>query len=316
MGVHSYFGIPMISHAGETIGHICLLGEEPLAESDKAESYLKIFSARAAAELERLQIEREIIQHRDNLKELVDEQTATLRQAKEVAESANRAKSEFLARMTFELKTPLSTVLGYAALLHEGEEALTESQQKFINNIITAGWHLDHVIGEILDVSEIESGELVTKHSKCNVIECLSESIKVQELIAKQRGIKIGFLYDTKADLNIFADRSRVIQIFSNLINNAIKFNRDNGLVKIKIEPVDDKKIRISISDTGEGVSEQDQQKVFEKFERLSENDGWITGTGVGLAITKRLVEYMGGQIGIQSVPEEGSTFWVEFNSI
>lgn len=316
MGVNSYFGIPMQSHSGETIGHVCILGEEPIAELDIAESYLKIFAARAAAELERLKIERENLQQREHLKQLVDEQTANLRQAKEIAVKANRAKSEFLARMTFELKTPLSTVLGYAALLQEGEEALSLNQQNFVNNIIKAGWHLDHVIGEILDVSQIESGDLITKHTKCNVMECVGESVVIQELIARKRHIKIVRLFDTDADSYIFADRSRVIQIFSNLINNAIKFNRDNGRVIIKIEPVDGGRIRISVSDTGEGIGKEDQQKVFEKFERLDENGGWITGTGVGLAITKRLVEYMGGQIGMRSTPGEGSTFWVEFNSI
>jgi len=316
MEVHSYFGIPMQSHSGETIGHICMLGEEPLAEAEIAESYFKIFAARAGAELERLKMERENLRHQENMKQLIDEQTATLRQAKEIAEIANRAKSEFLARMTFELKTPLSTVLGYAALLQEGEEALSESQQKFISNIITAGWHLDHVIGEILDVSQIESGELITQHSKCNLMECLGESIKVQEIIARQRGIKIGCLYDTHTAPHIYADKGRIIQIFSNLINNAIKFNHDNGLVKIKIEPIEPNRIRVSVIDTGDGINVEDQHKVFEKFERFGGNEGWITGTGVGLAITKRLVEYMGGQIGMRSVPNEGSTFWVEFNSM
>jgi len=315
MGVHSYFGAPMISNSGEIIGHICILGEKPLAETKKAESYFNIFVTRAAAELERLKLEREIIHHRDKLKELVDEKMASLRHAKESAEAANQVKTEFLARMTFELKIPANSILGYAELLKEGNDSMSAEQQGFVDNIISAGWLLDNIINDVLDISLVETGELFINHTRCRVTECVNESIKMIECQAKEKSIRVVCLYDTDADACIVADKKRLKQIFTNLLSNAVKFNRDNSVVKVKITPVGKNKIRISIIDRGIGIAEEDQHKIFEKFERLDAEERWIGGTGIGLAITKRLVEHMGGCIGVDSVLGVGSTFWVEFAS-
>lgn len=313
MGVHSYFGVPLKSSIGETIGHICVLGNKPLAESNHAETYFNIFSARAATELERLQAEREAEQHRENLKELVDEKSTLLDQAKKLAEHAGRAKADFLSRMTFELRIPMNSILGYASLLSEGEEKLSSEQQKFIDNIIDAGWRLDNIIGEMLDISLLEAGELKTINTKCHVVEVVSECIKIFEPTAKQRGIKFICLFDTDANTHVMADRNRLKQVLTNLFSNAVKFNRDNSVVKVKIAPIKNK-IRISIADKGIGIKKENLHKVFEKFERLDADDSWVGGTGIGLALTKRLVEHMDGQIGVESELEEGSTFWIEFN--
>jgi signal transduction histidine kinase len=305
----------MTSNSGEIIGHICVLGEQSLAETENAKSYFNIFVTRASAELERLKIEREIIHHRDKLKELVDEKMASLRHAKESAEAANQVKTEFLARMTFELKIPVNSILGYAELLKEGDDALSAEQQGFIDNIISAGWLLDNVINDVLDISLAETGELFINHTRCRVTECIKESIKTIESQAKEKNIKIVCLYDASTDVRIVADKKRLMQIFMNLLSNAVKFNRDNSVVKVKITPAGINKIRISIIDRGVGIGEKDQHKIFEKFERLDAEECWIGGTGIGLAITKRLVEHMGGYIGVDSVLGEGSTFWVEFAS-
>lgn len=315
MGVHSYFGIPLKSRSDNVIGHICILGEKPLVESEKAENYFKIFAARAANELERLQEEREVTQHRENLKKLVDEKSTLLDQAKKLVEHASRTKSEFLSRMTFELRIPMNSILGYASLLREGEDKLSPEQQKFIDNIIHAGWRLDNLISEMLDISLIEAGELKTNDVKCHVVDAVSECIKIFEPPAKQRGINIVCLYDTSAETYILADKDRLKQVLTNLLSNAVKFNRDKSLVRVKIVPVNNK-IQISITDKGVGIEKDDLQKVFDKFERLDADESWVGGTGIGLAITKRLVEHMGGEIGVESEVGKGSTFWINFDPI
>lgn len=313
-GVHSYFGIPLKSHAGKLIGHICILGETPVMGSDNAELHFEIFAARAAAELDRYKIERELVEHRENLKQLVDEKTVLLNQTRVLAERADRAKADFLSCMTFELRTPMNTILGYASLLSEGEERLSEEQQQFVDNIISAGWHLDNVLSEILDLSQAEEGALEVFNDKCCLTDCISESIKVIEQHSKRRGMKVVCLYDSYIDAYILADKSRLMQVMVNLLSNAVKFNRDKGLIKVKIRQYG-KKIRVSVIDRGHGINKEDQERIFEKFERLDADDYWVEGTGVGLALTKRLVEHMGGQIGIESSPGDGSTFWVEFEA-
>lgn len=313
MGVNSYYGIPLTSQQGEIIGHICIFGATPLAETDYAEEYFRIFAGRASSELQRLKVENELVKHRDNLKALVDEKTASLRKAKELTERAIQAKSIFLSRMSHELNTPMNAILGFAELMKDDIEVLSDDHKEYISKICETGWHLNSMIREILDISKIEVGEIETKMVVCDVKSALDECIKRVNSKATIKKINIRFDNELLPNAHVLADKARLKQIFTHLLTNAIKFNIDNGSVIINISKGDNDAIRVSVSDTGLGIAEEDKNKVFHKFERLESDKACIAGTGIGLALTKRLVEHMGGKIGLSSEVGKGSTFWVEF---
>jgi len=313
MGVHSYYGIPLTSELGETIGHICILGVDPLAEADYAEDYFRIFASRASSELQRLKVENELIKHRDHLKELVDEKTASLSRSKELAEQASQAKSVFLSRMSHELNTPMNAILGFAELIKDDIDLLSLDHKEYISKICETGWHLNNMIGDILDISKIEVGEIETNIVKCDVKSILDDCIKTVNSKAIDKGIEIRFDNNLWQNARVLADMTRLKHIYTHLLTNAIKFNNTNGFVIISITNGEFDCVRVSVSDTGMGISEENQNKVFDQFERLESDKACIAGTGVGLAITKRLVEHMGGKIGLNSVVGKGTTVWVEF---
>ncbi len=231
--------------------------------------------------------------------------------ATEEALHANKVKSEFLSNMSHELRTPMNAILGFGQLLILEKTELTESQKGHVNEILDAGYHLLNLINEVLDLAKIESGKLEIFMWEVNVDEIMQQSLALikPQLIARQ--IELTDNICGKGYM-IHADAIRFKQVLINLLSNAVKYNCENGCITVDSELIDNQRLRIRVMDTGKGLTEQDISKLFMSFERLDKGDT-VEGAGIGLVITKNLVELMGGTIGVESIPGEGSTFWVEF---
>ena len=237
-----------------------------------------------------------------------------LESAKSVAEKANRAKSEFLSSMSHELRSPLNAILGFAQLMESAAPLPTAPQAARIAQILQAGWHLLKLINEILDLAVIESGQVSLSMEHVSLAEVMSECQSMMEPQAQQRGIHMTF---PKFDNPTFvrADRRRLKQIVINLLSNAIKYNQEEGKVVVDYTVSGPERIRISFTDTGKGLPPDKLAQLFQPFNRLGQEAGVVAGTGIGLIVTKRLTEMMGGVLGVESTPGIGSVFWCELTS-
>ena len=236
---------------------------------------------------------------------------AELTNAKSAAEKANLAKSDFLSSMSHELRTPLNAILGFAQLMDSDVPPPTESQKGGIAQILQAGWYLMELINEILDLAMIESGRMSWSIEPMSLSEVMAECQTMIEPQAQKRGIRISFPQTTDPWF-IKADRTRVKQVLINLLSNAIKYNHVGGSVVVSCGPGAANCLRVSVRDSGAGLSPDKVAQLFQPFNRLGQEVGAEEGTGIGLVVTKRLVELMGGAIGVTSEVGEGSEFWIE----
>jgi signal transduction histidine kinase/AmiR/NasT family two-component response regulator len=229
------------------------------------------------------------------------------------ADQANLAKSEFLSSMSHELRTPLNAILGFAQLIEGGVPPPTIPQKRSLDQILKAGWYLLDLINEILDLAQIESGKLSLSVEPIALAEVMRESKAMIEAQAEKRGIRVVFR-QLDVPFRIQADRTRVKQILINLLSNAVKYNREGGTVTVECAVTGTERVRISVTDTGEGLTAEQMTQLFQPFNRLGQEGRVGEGTGIGLVVCKRLVELMGGLIGVRSAVGSGSVFWIELN--
>ena len=233
-------------------------------------------------------------------------ETAILK-SKEEAEEANHAKSEFLSIMSHELRTPLNAILGFTQLLNY-EKTLSNEQQSHLNEINNAGNLLLELVNQILDLSRIEKGHVQLSIEKIDLCSMFEKCRSMVSPLALKNNITLNI--ETQIDGHVTADYTRLKQVMLNLLSNAIKYNNENGSITTNVS-LKGSNVRISIMDTGTGIADEFLSEIFQPFNRLS-NDSTIEGTGIGLSISKQLIEMMGGSIGVSSKINDGSIFWIE----
>jgi PAS domain S-box-containing protein len=227
------------------------------------------------------------------------------------AEQANKAKSTFLSNMSHELRTPLNAILGFGQILAAPAFPLTaEKRQEFVGHIVKAGKHLLVLINEVLDLAKVESGTVSLSLEPVVLSDIMHACREMIAPLADKRGIRLAFAVD--ASLHVLADPTRLKQVLLNLMSNAVKYNRKGGALQVDCTSLPAERVRITVRDDGAGLDAAQLAQLFQPFSRLGQENGGEEGTGIGLTVTKRLVELMGGEIGASSTVGVGSTFWIE----
>jgi signal transduction histidine kinase/CheY-like chemotaxis protein len=322
-GVHVYMVIPMIA-AGELIGGLSFggaTGEFPpeqvsIAQEAATQLAIAITQARLYERVTRQaeELEQRVRERTGELSaanQQLEREMAERRRAEAAADRANRLKSEFLSRMSHELRTPLNAILGFAQLLELEVQRLADRES--VEQILKGGRHLLGLINEILDIARIEAGRLPLSPEPVQVGDAIQRALDLARPLAATRVIELETTGAALHAQHVWADQQRLQQVLLNLLSNGIKYNRDGGRLTVACEEVANGRLRISVKDTGPGISPALQERLFQPFDRLGAEQHGVEGTGLGLVLSKRLVEAMGGTIGAESVPGEGSTFWVEF---
>ncbi len=251
------------------------------------------------------------VTERKRLDQVLRLQHIELEQSKSVAEKANLAKSDFLSSMSHELRSPLNAIIGFAQLMESERPAPNASQQGSIEQILQAGWYLLELINEILDLALIESGRLTPSMEPVSLGDVLAECQDIVTPQATKHGIATMFP-TMRTPLVVHADRTRLKQVLINLLSNAIKYNRPAGTVSVACAARNEGIVRVTVTDTGEGLTDDQTGQLFQSFNRLGRENSGEEGTGIGLVVSKRLIELMHGVIGVESTVGVGSAFWIE----
>ncbi|MES2296470.1 MAG: ATP-binding protein [Pseudomonadota bacterium] len=290
-----------------------------LSEIEQRTRALETSNSEIAREAdERSRAQQEVMRLNAQLEQRVHERTmqleatnAELAMAMQAAEDANAAKSSFLSSMSHELRTPLNAILGFAQILNsEALPSTLQQKKEFAGHILKSGRHLLTLINEILDLAKVESGKVTLSMEPVALREILAECRSMIEPLADSRHIRV--LFPEHGSYIVLADRTRLKQVLLNLLSNAVKYNREQGAVVLDCSLVGPQRVRLSVQDTGLGLSAAQLDALFEPFNRLGQEGGAEEGSGIGLVVTKRLVELMGGAIGVTSSIGVGTVFWIE----
>lgn len=301
-GIRFYAGVPL-TIKGQNVGSLCAIDTVP--REGISDHDLNILKQLAEVAIDLLELR---ITHAQ-----LEVKSGHVEEARAIAERANLAKTEFLSRMSHELRTPLNAILGFAQLL--AMEDLASDQKQSAKEIVKGGHHLLGLINEVLDISRIEAGQISLSVEPVSARDLIDECISLVGPLATPRGISLASEVDADCDVHILADRQRLKQVILNLLANAVKYNRENGSVRVTCE-YGDETCTINVEDTGPGISVAKQALLFVPFERLGAENSAIEGTGLGLALSSRLVDAMGGMIDIESAVGRGSKFSLEFPTV
>ncbi len=258
---------------------------------------------------DRLRARQALSDSREELERRVQERSQELMLARDQAQQASRAKSEFLSRMSHELRTPMNAILGFSQLM-ELDAGLDQRSQGYVTEILRAGRHLLELINEVLDLAQVEAGSIRLSLEPLALDVLVGDVLTLMGPLLQSQAVSVQVL-----DLRTFqvqADRTRLKQVMLNLLTNAVKYNRPGGQVLIRAERRPDGRLRIIVRDTGTGIAPERMSQLFEPFNRLGAEQRAIEGTGIGLSISRQLVELMHGDIGASSKPGEGSVFWLD----
>lgn len=296
--VRAYAGYPIAAPGGEIVGTLCLIHREPRTFSEVEKQTLVDLGKCVEVELKRTHLLK---------------LEAEARQLAEMAREASAAKSEFLSNMSHELRTPLNSILGFAQLLLMSQRnPLDERQSKHVAQIAEGGQYLLNLIDGLLDLEKVETGKIHFNIMDVMVQDVLDDCVSLIESHAEKSNIKV-FAPRQDTDLRIETDPIRLKQMLLNLLSNAVKYNHEGGEVRLMLEPAEkDGYLRFKISDTGQGIVAEKQQDVFVPFNRLGAERSSVEGSGIGLALTKRIAEALGGEVGFVSAQGKGSTFWID----